>query len=177
MAPHELLTVIEDQVTTLLSSSWRILSDACADRELRYPGVYLLAYSERQLTGMRVEVEDVFYVGMSTALNGVLQRIRQFRDGVERNDHHSGARRFFREYSGNLPFSKLRTNKRFYTATLVTECGRQNASDWRSMGCVACLEYYVVARVLEKTGKLPPLNLAKPTRRNGGRQTPVSDAA
>jgi hypothetical protein len=69
--------------------------------------------------------------------------------------------RFYREHAGGKPFAKLKTNSRFYAAAHVTECERQSSSDWRDMGHVACLECYAIAYVLEKTGHVPRLNLAK----------------
>ena len=165
MTRRDYLPLIEGQLIDLLSGNWVGLDDACADSNLRYPGVYLLAFSERQLAGTKIEVRDVFYVGMSIARNGVKQRLRQFRDGIERNDHHSGAMRFYRDHANGLAFSKLKTVNRFYAAARVTQCERVSADDWRDMGHVACLEYYVVAHVVAETGEVPRLNLAKERKR------------
>jgi hypothetical protein len=173
MAHQEHLAIIEEQVTTLLKRKWVTLTAACADRELRYPGVYLLAWSPRPLRGKRVKVEDVIYIGMSTASNGVQGRLQSFRGGVETNTRHSGAERFYEVFAGNQPYSKLNTKNCFYAATLVIPCEeRQTPSDWRSMGHVRCLEYYVLARVLQKMRKLPRLNLPKPPRRVGHEDRP-----
>jgi hypothetical protein len=161
MPDLERLPLIDSYATRLLESRWVALDEACADRKLRYPGVYILAFSERALAGKQIKVSDVFYIGMSTARLGVQQRLRQFKAGIERNCCHSGAMRFYREHANDRPFSKLQGDRGFYAAALVTQCERQSPADWRHMGHVACLEYYAIARVLEKTGKVPPLNLAK----------------
>jgi len=124
--------------------------------------VYLLSYTDRDLEGSGVHVRDVFYVGMSNSNGGVSQRLKQFRTGIEKNGLHSGAKRFFRDYCDNRPFSQANTGKRLYFAALSLQCVSDKAvarpDDFRQMGHVACLEYYVIAHVATQTGHNPPLN-------------------
>ena len=93
---------------------------------------------------------------------GVRQRLKQFRGGIEKNGLHSGAMRFYREYCGNRAFSKARTGKRLYFAAVTVPCVSNKvaaeAGDLRLMGHVACLEYYVMAHIVEVTGRRPALN-------------------
>jgi hypothetical protein len=91
MTDRPYLSVIGERVDTPLASKWSNLDDACSDQNLRFPGVYILAHSDRQLSGKQVELENIFYVGMSVSAGGVRQRLKQFKAGIERNCCHSGA--------------------------------------------------------------------------------------
>jgi hypothetical protein len=124
--------------------------------------VYLLAYSRAKIDGAPIRSSDVFYVGMSNAAGGVAQRLKQFKIGIEKNIQHSGAMRFYREYSLNRPFSHTNRRKRLYFAALTIPCVSKKSeaqpNDLREMGHVACLEYYAIAKVMRQTGSKPPLN-------------------
>lgn len=160
----ERLKEIERLVAVLFAQRWTGLHGEGAFRgpELKWPGVYLLAYSDSELEGTPVNEGDVFYVGMSNSAGGVKQRLKQFRDGIEKNDFHSGARRFYRDYCGGRPYAEAATGKRLYFAALTVPCVSDKAEaqpdDLRLMGHVACLEYYAVAHVAAETGRTPPLN-------------------
>jgi hypothetical protein len=150
-------------VSKLFRLRWVALdADALAESDLIYPGVYLLAFTSRKVAGSRVKPNQVLYAGMSNSAGGVRARLKQFIKGVENNGLHSGAMRFFREYCGGKPFSQLKTRKRFYVASLTIECKSDKVDampdDLRVMGHVACLEYYAIARIAQKTGKKPALN-------------------
>jgi hypothetical protein len=96
--------------------------DRFLDGNLKFPGVYLLSFIGKDLSGKKINEADVLYVGMSNAQGGVRSRLKQFRDGLEIYGAHSGAMRFYREYQGNKPFTKLKTRKKFFYAALPIEC-------------------------------------------------------
>ena len=157
------LLPMEKLASTLFEQRWRVfLDDPLSDPSFRFPGIYLLAYSKRNLKQTKIREEDVLYVGMSNAQGGVRSRLLQFRTGVERYGTHSGAMRFFREYQNSVPHSQLKRPDSFFYAALSIQCasekGSLTAADLRSLGHVACLEYYAIARIREKTGRPPPLN-------------------
>ena len=162
-SPHlpKQIGAVDRLVHELFTRTWRDLDnrDALADKELRYPGVYLLAFDTRNLVGKRVKPEDVFYVGMSNL--SVSARLGQFKRGLEGRPGH-GAADHFRSRLKVRKFSALKTKKRFYFAALTIPCDAKKttarASDHRHMGHVACLEYYAVAHVQDRTGARPELN-------------------
>jgi hypothetical protein len=121
-----------------------------------------LAYSDKNLKGRPTKEADVLYVGMSNAQGGVRSRLIQFRNGIEKYGTHSGAMRFYREYQRNIPHSRLKKPLNFFYAALSIECisekAKAAAEDLRTLGHVACLEFYAIARIREKTGRPPPLN-------------------
>jgi hypothetical protein len=158
------LKEIDLLVARLFREPWTNLhaADALARPDLRFPGVYLLACTGAAIDGARVKPRDVFYVGMSNAGSGVRGRLRQFMVGIETGAMHSGAVRFFREYGRERAFSKAKDGKRFYFAALTLPCvsdkAAASAADLRTMGHVACLEYYAIAHVTARTGRKPVLN-------------------
>ena len=167
------LKEIDDLRTQLFSGSWTDLhaTGALATPELKFPGVYLLAYTDDPIEDKRVNARDVFYVGMSNAAGGVGQRLKQFKRGIENCGRHSGAMRFYRDYGHNRPYSKSKSKRRFYFAALtlpfVSDKAAARPIDLKSMGHVACLEYYAIAYVASRTGRRPALNkLGTPD--NGG---------
>ena len=152
---------VERLVKALFASQWRRLHEDYARLENgQYPGVYLLAYATQNLDGKRVEEADVLYVGMSHA--GVRPRLKQFIDGIEKGSHHSGANRFFTEYTAGHDYSKLPAKKKFFVTSLSIPCSskkkNRSAEDLRKTGQIAALEYYVLAHIREKLGREPALN-------------------
>ena len=114
---------IEAMVSRLFRLRWVALdAEALARPDLRYPGVYLLAFTSGDIAGSKVTPDQVLYAGMSNSAGGVRARLKQFIKGIEKNGFHSGAMRFFREYCGGKPFSQLKTRKRLYVASLTIEC-------------------------------------------------------
>ena len=159
-------------VKALFAGHWRPLHNERRalvplgdDQGLRYPGVYLLAYSSRPLAGRRVWRRnllrwDVEFGGRSKTAPAAIETAIDGRNG------HGPGNRFFAICARKKAFKSSRTTSRFFYATLTFPCvsrkSEASASDFREMGRVAQLEYDALAHVLEQTGKLPKLNdLAK----------------
>ncbi|MBI5649335.1 MAG: hypothetical protein HZC40_02635 [Chloroflexi bacterium] len=156
------MTVVQ-QIQQLLSQKWAPLERNLTSLEgARCIGVYLLAYSNEDMAGRKINLEDIFYVGMSNARGGVKSRLGQFLDGIETGKSHSGAMRFFKTYLEERPFSRAKTGKRFFVAITTFPCvvekSKRTAKDLRKMGDVARLEYYVIAYIKEALGREPELN-------------------
>lgn len=154
---------IEKLIESLLSTKWtRLHSNGLFPREGKYPGIYILAYSDTDLQGKEIDLNEIFYVGMSNSLGGVNQRLKQFLAGIENGCCHSAAQRFFRDYANSVPYSKLENRKTFYVAYVPIKCQVGKASrtpeDLRMMGEVTRLEYYVLAHIKEMLGREPELN-------------------
>lgn len=149
-------------VDALINSNWIKLDDYKTLKDCEYPGVYVLAYSDEDLSNNKIEIEKIFYVGMSNSLGGVKQRLGQFINGIEKDRSHSAGRRFFKEYMNNASFSKNKSERDFYVASLSLPCevskGKRTHDDLRKMGEVAMFEFEVVAHIKERLGKEPELN-------------------
>ena len=151
----------------LFEKTWVRLDDDFAKLKLtdsQYPGVYILAYPdekylehpvEEDLTGRPVRAEDIFYVGVSHA--GVRKRLRQFCDGLEDGEHHSGAKRFFITVANRTPYSEFAEKKPFFVSSVSVPCKSLKVErlqmDLCKLGVVAQLEWYVLAKVKEQTEK------------------------
>src|ERR1044072_1181355 len=139
MAHGAQMVDIISPVRRLFAKRWRRLhaEEWLKDSELRYPGVYLLAFTEKNLEGKAVRVDDGYYVGMSNAAGGVRARLRQFKSALERGYGHSAGNRCYQGYKGRA-FSKLRRKEKFYFAALCMPCSSLKSgaqpNDFRVMG-------------------------------------------
>ena len=145
----------------LLRQKWIAFNKSKLKNIENVPGVYVLGYTARKsFTGTLIKMEDIFYVGMSAT--SLRLRLNQFLDGIEDGGHHSGAKRFFWKWAAGRPFSKLKTDNKFYVATLPLECnpkkGLRSSGDLEQLGIVASLEYFVLARIKKELDLEPPIN-------------------
>ncbi len=128
----------------------------------QYPGVYILAYTDKNLEEKPIKIEDVFYVGMSNSLGGVKQRLKQFISGINKGYGHSAGNRFFQDYSKGKSFDVANHKKTFFVASLSLSCNvnknERTPTDLRKMGEVAKFEYEIIAFIKEKLGREPELN-------------------
>ena len=125
-----------------------------------YPGVYILAYTDKDLQNKRVTEAQVYYVGISHA--GVRKRIKQFIIGLENAMQHSGAKKFYFKVANEIPYLSLAKKKTFFCSSISIPCislkSNRTALDLQKMGVVAQLECYVLARIKEKVKQEPWLN-------------------
>jgi hypothetical protein len=148
----------------LLLQKWMKLStDRPFIKEGRFPGVYLLAFTPKNLEGRKLNLVDVFYVGMSNARRGVDGRLKKFADAIEgKPAKHVAGKRFFKKWCKGIPYSQLPCDKQFFVTGIPVPCqvkkAKRGPEDLRKMGTVAALEYYVLAAAKEKTGSEPRLN-------------------
>ncbi len=161
---------VNQLLKNLFSKSWVRLDDDLKKLiDSQYPGVYILAYPDEKLlghpvkedlAGQTVVEEDIFYVGVSHA--GVRKRLKQFIDGLEDCNHHSGAMRFFTTVAKGTPYSNYAERKPFFVASISLPCMPLKTNrfplDLQKMGVVAQLEWYVLARVKTQTKQEPWLN-------------------
>src|SRR5208283_1235525 len=147
----------------LFSKTWKTLPTEAELNHIRggeFPGVYLLAYTDENLEGSRVQEKDVFYVGM-TCEGGLNRRLQQFRRGIIYGGFHSAAERFKRVWLRGKPY-RPHDKIRFYFAYLPVEC--EKTKEWRSpddlcrMSKVPELELAAIARVKRRLHHEPLLN-------------------
>jgi len=138
-------------VKKLLHQKWsRLVRNFRHTADGKYPGVYLLAYSDRNLSGKSIKESDIFYVGMSNT--SVSTRLNQFIAGI-----HSAAMRF-RENWGR--YKKFFRKWSFYVAIATIPCetekGFRTEPDLCKLGRICELEYALLARV-KRTEDFEPL--------------------
>lgn len=152
-----------DRVDKLFSGKWnKLKNDISGFKNIKYPGVYMLAYSTENLIGKKVRVGDVFYIGMSNSRGGIEQRIYQFIDSINGGGGHSAGTRFYVDYCRKNPYGGRKNNKLLYFTYVSVPCearkDTRKANDLRLMGEVARLEYFALAHVKEHIGNEPELN-------------------
>ena len=154
---------MEEKIQHILGKKWKPLLENCKNIEDgNYPGIYLLAFSDRNLEGEVVKPSDIFYVGMSNARKGLTSRVQQFINGIEKNGSHSAGMRFYKENSKGIAFSECKHLEKFYIVSSTFKCDVKKLSrtpdDLRIMGDICRLEYYLIAYINEVTNTEPNLN-------------------
>lgn len=145
----------------LLSKNWTELTKAINEIEKIYPGVYLISWSREELEGEKVQLKDVYYIGMTNAKGGVKSRLKQFRNGIIKGVGHSGGNRWRKEKNKGKEYDQ-KNGKKFYSAYVQIECivikGVRSADDLRKMGNITKLEYEMMALYKKETGGEPEGN-------------------
>ena len=153
---------INSLLKTLFAQKWITLEEYQKLTNGKYPRVYLLAYTNKNMIRKRVAPSHVYYVGMSRSRGGIYQRLRQFKRGIGNGKSHSAAIRFFRKVAKGIPYSRLPSKKKFYVASISIPCvvakSKRTALHLKKMGEVTRLEYYALAYIKEFTDSEPWLN-------------------
>lgn len=154
--------VIEGLVQDLFSGTWVPMRDYRTLPGSKYPGVYLLAYTNENLAGQPVTTKDVYYVGVTQSCGGVRQRLYQFLCGLEKPVAHSAAMRFLSEVAAGTPYSQLVEKRQFFVTSVSVECQPRKTLrtpvDLQKCGIVAALEWYALAHIRDETDSEPLLN-------------------
>jgi len=169
---HDQIGSLDDLSSRLFAQPWQELRNV-ADHGFRaldgalLPGVYLVAFSERDLQGEPARESEVYYIGMSHA--GISKRLNQFIRGLKNGHGHCGAVRHFQKHG---PYDNANNDpRRFFVTSVPVPArvvkGERTPDDLRRLGIAAALEWYALARVKEKTGKEPCLNSGVGARREG----------
>ena len=154
---------MEEKIQQILNKKWKpLLENSKNIEDGNYPGIYLLAFTDKNLDGETVKPNDIFYVGMSNARKGLTSRVQQFINGIEKNGSHSAGMRFYKENSKGIAYSKCNHLEKFYIVSLAFRCDvnklTRTPNDLKIMGDVCRLEYYLLAHIKEITNEEPNLN-------------------
>lgn len=154
---------MKEKIQEILNKKWQpLLENYKKIEDGNYPGIYLLAYTNKNLEGQIVEPDDIFYVGMSNARKGLTSRVKQFLNGIEKNGSHSAGMRFYKENSQGIPFSECDHLEKFYIVSSAFKCNvnkqTRTPNDLRIMGEICRLEYHLLAHIKEVTNEEPKLN-------------------
>ncbi|MDP2633374.1 MULTISPECIES: hypothetical protein [unclassified Pseudoalteromonas] len=137
-------------------SKWVCWADRNLTEGVKYPGIYIIAIADENLSGQNfLWTTDIVYVGMTNSLNGLKGRLRQFDNTIIGKKGHGGADRVRYKHQ-----SYERLVKNLYVAVASFECDvkSNNPEDLRVMGEVAKFEYDCFAYFAELFGQLPEFN-------------------
>lgn len=154
---------MEEYIRKILNKKWKPLIENYKNIEDgNYPGIYLLAFTDKNIEGEIVKPSDIYYVGMSNARKGLTSRVKQFLNGIEKNGSHSAGMRFYKENSNGKAFSESNHLEKFYIVSSTFKCDvnklTRTPNDLRIMGDICKLEYEIIAHVKEVTNEEPELN-------------------
>jgi len=143
-------------MTTYRFSNWAKWNDRNDLSNLEYPGVYVLAISDDDLSNTRFTwLKKIIYIGMTNSKGGLRSRLRQFERTIRGNRGHGGAARVrFKHRDPEKLFKHL------YLSICSVKCDvtSKMPNDLRIMGRVAKLEYDCFAKYVERYGELPEFN-------------------
>ena len=137
-------------------TNWINWKDRAEIADNKYPGVYAIAITKKDLTGTVFSWKScIVYVGMTNSKGGLKKRLYQFDYTIRGGYGHGGALRYrFKhpDYSTQVP--KLYVAVRPFKCQLTSEMPK----DLRVMGEVAKFEYECFAVFVEAYGQLPEFN-------------------
>jgi hypothetical protein len=124
---------------------------------LKYPGVYAVALSDKDIASTPFEwLKEIIYIGMTNSKGGLKSRLQQFENTIKGKEGHGGAARVLFKHGD---YSAL--DSKMYVSICHTECDvlSNKSSDLLLMGKVARQEYECFAIFVEKFGNgLPEFN-------------------
>jgi len=144
-------------------SNWFKWENRNKTENIKFPGIYILAVSIKNLEGKKFDwIPEVEYVGMTNSVAGLKGRLKQFDNTIIGKTGHGGADRFRYKYQNyNELINKL------YVSVIPFICDVKSNSpkDLRIMGEVAKFEYDCFAKYVELYGRLPKFNDKKATKK------------
>jgi hypothetical protein len=141
------------EIPKLRFSSWFAWSDRTDFPNAKYPGVYLIAITQRNIARCYPRWCDVVYIGMTISRGGLAARWQQFFRSIQGGEGHSGGKTIYAELG---EYSSWR--KKLYVAAKTIDCNvaKPRPRDHRRMGWVAYFEHEAFAKYQEMTGDVRP---------------------
>jgi hypothetical protein len=143
---------------TFSFSKWARFDKRDGLGELKYPGIYAIAYSDEDISGENFSYrEEIVYFGMTNSKEGLHGRLRQFDNTVKsKSKDHGGAERF----CFNLEKEDENWKGKLYVSVMPVPCDVTSNSpeDLICMGEVAKQEYVCFAEYVKKYGAKPRFN-------------------
>ncbi|ATG79439.1 hypothetical protein [Pseudoalteromonas sp. 1_2015MBL_MicDiv] len=137
-------------------TKWMRWCDRDTPQGINYPGIYICAISEEDISGKNFSwTKDIVYVGMTNSLKGLTGRLKQFDNTIKGKSGHGGADRIRYKYQN---YNELVNKLYVAVATFTCNVKSNSPEDLRTMGKVAKFEYDCFARFTESFGYLPEFN-------------------
>lgn len=138
-------------------SSWHLWTNRDELPGIKFPGIYVIAITNRPLQGKPFSwLEEICYIGMSCAVNGMKGRLKQFHNTITgQRKSHGGADRVRYKHQD---FDVLAPTLHVAIHPIECEPKLQSPQSLRALGLVAQLEYEYLALYAEKFARLPLYN-------------------
>jgi len=124
-------------------------------QQREYPGVYLIAISNKNLENQNPLFSDVVYIGMTKRKQGLRGRWQDFQKAINGGEGHSGGKAIFKDKG---PYQNWA--EKLYVSAMSIICNVMNptSDDYIKMGWIAFLEYEAFAKFYEEVGGHPKYN-------------------
>jgi len=139
-------------------SEWMIWEDRKKYHLKKYPGVYLIAITDKNLETKKfddIDYNDVVYIGMTRSQAGLNGRWNQFHSSIvgKKYEGHSGGTTIYKDLG---PYEKW--SEKLFVSAMPFEINvtERKPEVLIKMGYISYLEYYIMAKFIEKTGKVKP---------------------
>lgn len=137
------------QMPKLELSCWHVWDDRSSIANSNFPGVYVIAVTEKDLRHLPVQWPDVAYIGMTQSSSGLINRWRQFDKAIRERAQHSGGntiREMFGAYES--------WTQKLFAAAMGVEIDwlERTPEDTLKLGWVSYLEYEAFAEFRRHSG-------------------------
>lgn len=125
----------------------------------KYPGVYMIAITDKNLENSEVDFKDVVYIGMTNSKMGLYGRWNQFNNSINGKEYrgHSGGNTILDDLGRYENWSS-----KLFVCAKALECNVDKKSrkpeDLIKMGWISYCEYETMAQFKEKMGFEPKYN-------------------
>jgi hypothetical protein len=137
-------------------SKWVPWADRGSLEGLKFPGVYALAISERDLAGEDFDWQkEIVYFGMTNSIAGLRGRLKQFENTIIGKSGHGGAERFLYKYK---KYKKLSVQLFVSVSPVTCDVRSNQPADLLKMGDVAKLEFVCFAEYAKRFEEIPEFN-------------------
>ena len=128
------------KIPTLKFSNWVLWHERKNLENKKFPGVYLIAISNKELSGKIPTYNEVSYIGMTNSKNGLYGRWSQFNRSIHGKTGHSGGNTVYKKLGHYDDWPK---NLKLYVSSMPVECNtsKPTKDDLLKMGWVTYLEY------------------------------------
>lgn len=134
------VTLQKIEIPELHFSKWQYWPDRDRLNGISFPGVYMLAVTDKDLTGKVVRFKDVSYIGMTNSRAGLRGRWNQLSRSINGGTGHSGGNAIQKKLG---VYDSWKDDLDLYVCALSVPCDvkRRSAKDLHLMGAVCYLEY------------------------------------
>jgi len=145
-------------------SNWQHWQDRNQLYNLKYPGIYILLYTQNDISSTRFDwKKDIIYVGMTNSKGGLKSRLQQFENTIAGKTGHGGAERVIYKHSN---YKKFASNLYVSVCPFICDITSNNAKDLLIMGKVVEFEYICFAEYVKRFKCLPEFNDKKRSPKN-----------
>jgi len=123
---------------------------------MKYPGVYALAISEKDISDTDFDwIKEIIYIGMTNSRGGLRSRLQQFENVVMGKEGHGGSKRVIHRHTD--PQKLLST---LYVSVKPFQCNvkTNQIGDLLVMGKVAEYEFIAFSEYVKRFEELPEFN-------------------